>query len=55
MSQADKLTDGMAATDDDTSVPDQLPRVMSVLGLDDNIHAKSFQQALDEVRQLVYN
>ena len=31
-------------------LPDELPEEMSVIGVDDNIHSKSLQQAIEEVR-----
>ena len=32
-------------------LPEKLPDEMSVIGVDDNIHSKSLQQAIEEVRE----
>ena len=51
--QAEVASDERADIGEDVSVPDQLPKVMSVVGIDDNIHPKSLQRVIDEVSMYI--
>ena len=52
----EKSSKGSERKESETSqeLPDRLPEEMSVIGVDDNIHSKSLQQAIEEVSIHVY-
>lgn len=46
----EKSTEEPEEGEDGLELPDKLPEEMNVIGVDDNIHSKSLQQAIEEVR-----
>lgn len=52
--KGEKSTEGseQGEATEEEELPEKLPDEMSVIGVDDNIHAKSLQQAIEEVLQV---
>ena len=52
--KGEKSTEGseQGKATEEEELPEKLPDEMSVIGVDDNIHAKSLQQAIEEVLEV---